>query len=120
MDRSPAGVGEPGHAFTDATKNGSPGRPTTPEDDEGPFFDLDVALDAPSTARIAAQASMMGIAPEELATVALNSQLFDYDDFIWPEGGDPRTAVAEPVVEEDARDWDEVRPELEEKLKARR
>jgi len=123
LDRSPAGVGEPGHPCTDAMKNGSPGRPTTPEDDEGPFVDLHVALDAPSTARIAAQASMMGIAPEELATVALDSQLFDYDDFTWINGN-PRTRSESPSDLEEARDWDEVRPELEayleEQLKARR
>lgn len=64
------------------------------------------------------------MSPEELATSLLNAQLFDYDDFEWSEDGDPRTAVTEPVVEDDLRDWEVVRPELEayleEKLKARR
>ena len=48
----------------------------------------------------------------------------DVEPVYGPEGGDPRTAVSEPVVEEELRDWTEVRPELEayleEKLKARR
>ena len=123
LDRSPAGVGEPGHPFTDVTKNGNPGRPTTPEDDEGPFVDLHVALDALSAARIAARATRMGIAPEELATIALDSRFFDVDDFTWINGN-PRTRSESPSDLEGARDWDEVRPELEayleEQLKARR
>lgn len=124
LDRSPAGVGEPARAWAGVTKDSDLNQHITPEDHEGPFVDLDVALDALSAAQITAQAKMMGIAPEELATLALGSQFFDYDDFEWPEGGDPRTAVAEPIVEEELRDWKDVRPELEayleEKLKARR
>ncbi|WP_298747672.1 hypothetical protein [uncultured Brevundimonas sp.] len=124
LDRGPVGVGEPARAWTGVTKDGGPGQRTTPEDHEGPFVDLDVALDALSAARITARAKMMGVTPEELATLALDSQFFDYDDFEWPEGGDPRTAVAEPIIEEELRDWEDVRPELEayleEKLKARR
>lgn len=124
LDRSPAGVGEPARAWTGVTKAGGADQHTTPEDYEGPFVDLDVALDALSAAKITARAKVIGIAPEELATIELDSQFFDYDDFDWPEGGDPRTAVAEPIVEEELRDWEDVRPELEayleEKLKARR
>lgn len=124
LDRGSAGVGEPARAWTGVTNDGGPGPRTTSEDDEGPLVDLDVALDALSAAKITARAKMTGIGPEELATIALDSQFFDYDDFEWPEGGDPRTAVAEPIVEEELRDWNDVRPELEayleEKLKARR
>jgi hypothetical protein len=124
LGHRPAGVGEPTHAWTGVTKDGGPDQPTTPEDHEGPFVDLDVALDALSAAKITARAKVTGIAPEELAIIALDSRFFDYDDFEWPEGGDPRTAVAEPIVEEELRDWKDVRTELEayleEKLKARR
>lgn len=124
LDRSPAGVGEPAHAWTGVTKEDGPDQRTTPEDYEGPFVDLDVALDALSAAKITARAKVAGIAPEELATIELDSQFFDYDDFEWPEGGAPRTTIAEPIVEEELRDWKDVRPELEayleEKLKARR
>jgi hypothetical protein len=121
--RSP-GVSEPAHAFTDGTNDGDPGQYTAPDDDEGPFVELDVTLDALSAARIMARANLTGIAPEELAVVALDSRFFDYDDFEWPDGGDPRTAGVEPIVEEELRDWKDVRPELEayleERLKARR
>ena len=86
--------------------------------------DLTLKLDPYASAKLAKKAKAAGVSPEALATSLLSAQLFDYDDFEWPEGGDPRTAVAEPVVEEGLRDWDEVRPELEayleEKLKARR
>lgn len=120
----PPGVSEPAHAFADGTNDGDPGQHTTPDDDEGPFVELDVTLDALSAARITARANMTGIAPEELAVVALDSRFFDYDDFEWPKGGDPRTAGVEPIVEEELRDWKDVRPELEayleERLKARR
>jgi len=86
--------------------------------------DLTLRLDRYASANLAKKAKAAGMSPEALAASLLSAQLFDYDDFTWPDGGDPRTAVAEPVVGEDARDWDEVRPELEayleEKLKARR
>lgn len=123
-EHRPPGVSEPAHAFTDGTNDGDPGQHTTPDDDEGSFVDLDVTLDALSASRITARANMTAFAPEELAVIALDSRFFDYDDFKWPEGGDPRTAVVEPIVEEELRDWKDVRPELEayleEKLKARR
>ena len=122
-ERDHAGVGEPAHAWAGVTNDGSADQQTTPEKDEGPFLDLDIALDALSAARLTAGANLTGIKPEELATIELNSRLFDYDDFEWPEGGDPRTAVSEPIVEGELRDWKDVRPELEayleEKLKAR-
>ena len=119
-----AGVGEPAHAWTGVTKDGGGGQQTPTEGYEGPFVDLDAVLDPLSAARIMALAKRTGITPEELATIALDRKFFDHDDFKWPEGGDPRTAVAEPIVEEELRDWRDVRPELEaylqEKLKARR
>lgn len=108
-----AGVGEPAHAFTDATKDGGPDQHTTPEDDGSPLVDLEVTLDALSAARITARAKMMGIAPEELATTALDGQFFDYDDFEWPEGGDPREDnAANYDLNEVGRPWSEVRPEM--------
>ncbi len=114
LDRGPAGVREPAHAWTGVTKDDDPGHHTTPEDDEGPFVDLDVALDALSAARITARATMMGIAPEELATIELDSRFFDYDDFQWPEGGDPREDnAANYDLDEVGRPWSEVRPEME-------
>lgn len=114
LNLSPAGVGEPAHAWTGMTKNGGPGQHTTPEDDEGPFADLNVALDALSAARIMARAKMMGITPEELATIALDSRFFDYDAFEWPEGGDPREDNASNYdLNEVGRPWSEVRPEME-------
>ena len=113
-DRSPAGVGEPAHAWTGVTTEGGADQQTTPEDYEGPFVDLDVALDALSAARITAWAKRMGITPEELATIELDSQFFDYDDFEWPAGGDPREDnAANYDLTEVGRPWSEVRPEME-------
>ena len=55
----------------------------------------------------------MGITPEELATLELDSQFFDYDDFEWPEGGDPRSDnAANYDLNEPGRPWSEVRPEM--------
>ena len=114
LDRGPAGVGEPAHAWTGETKDDGPGQHTTPEDHEGPFVDLDVTLDALSAARLTARAKMMGIAPEQLATIELDSRFFDYDDFDWPEGGDPREDnAANYDLNEVGRPWSEVRPEME-------
>lgn len=112
-EREPAGVGEPARAWTGVTNNGGVDQHTTPEDFEGPFVDLDVALDALSTARITARAKALGITPEELATTALDSRFFDYDDFQWPEGGDPREHnAADHDPNETGRPWSEVRPEF--------
>lgn len=116
LDRGPAGsgVGEPAHAWTGVPKDGGAGQRPTPEDDKDPFVDLDVALDAPSTARITARAKRTGIAPEELAAIELNSQFFDYDDFEWPAGGDPREdSAANYDLTEVGRPWSEARPEME-------
>lgn len=85
---------------------------------------ITVTFDAYTSAKLVEKAKAMGISPEELATLAVDNQVFDYDDFKWPTGGDPRTVVSEPVVESELRDWQDVRPELEayleEKLKAQR
>ncbi len=112
-DRGPVGVGEPTAAWAGVTKDGGSDRQTAPEDHEGPFVALDVALDALSAARITARAKMMGITPEELATIALDSRFFDYDDFEWPKGGDPRADnAANYDLNEVGRPWSEVRPEM--------
>lgn len=114
LEPGPPGVSEPAQAFIDGTNDGDPGQHTTPDDDEGPFVALDVPLDALSAARITAQANMTGIAPEELAVIALDSRFFDYDDFEWPDGGDPREDKASNYdLNEVGRPWSEVRPEME-------
>ena len=113
-DRSLTGVGEPAHAWTGMTKDGDPDQHTTHEDHEGPFVDLDVALDALSAAKVTVRAKVMGIAPEELAVIELDSRFFDYDDFEWLEGGDPREDnAANYDLNEVGRPWSEVRPEME-------
>ena len=50
-DRAPAGVGEPARAWADETGEGPAGHDqiTTAEDYEGPFIDLDEALEGFST-----------------------------------------------------------------------
>lgn len=114
LDRSPAGVGEPAHAWTSVTNDGGADQQTPPQDHEGPFVDLDVALDALCAARITTRAKMMGITPEDLATLELDSHFFDYDDFEWRDGGDPREDnAANYDLNEVGRPWSEVRPEME-------
>jgi hypothetical protein len=85
---------------------------------------LTVKFDEYTARKLADAAQTSGLTPEKIVETLVANQLFDYDDFIWPEGGDPRTAVPEPIVESELRDWEEVRPELEAhleaKLKARR
>jgi len=80
-------------------------------------------LDDYAAEKLAAKAEALGISQAELASLLLDQQLFDYDDFIWING-DPRDEMPEATVEEieGARDWAELRPEfealLQEKLKA--
>lgn len=113
LDRGPVGVGEPARAWTGVKKDSGGDQQTTPEDHEGPFVDLDVALDALSAAKITARAKRIGIAPEKLATLELASRFLDYDDFRWPEGGDPREDNASNYdLNEVGRPWSEVRPEF--------
>ncbi|MDO9587601.1 MAG: hypothetical protein Q8R45_12200 [Brevundimonas sp.] len=120
-ERAQSGVEEPARAWADAADDADgPDPHMTPADRGGPV----VELVEPMRSRFAGMAKDGGVPQEVLAAAVLDSRLFDYDDFEWPEGGDPRTAVSEPIVEEELRDWEEVRPELEayleEKLKARR
>lgn len=119
-ERAPPGVDEPARAWAGAAEGDGSGPHTTPEAPDGPV----VEMAEPMRSRFAGMARDGGVAQEVLAAAVLDSRLFDYDDFEWPEGGDPRTAVSEPIIEEELRDWEEVRPELEayleEKLKARR
>lgn len=114
LDHRPTGVREPTHAWSSGTQDGGSDQHTTPEGHQEPFVDLDVALDALTAARITARAKMMGITPEAFATLELDSQFFDYDDFRWPQGGDPRSDnVANYDLNEVGRPWSEVRREME-------
>ncbi len=113
-DRSLTGVVEPTHAWSGMTKDGGPDQHPTPEEHEGPLVDLDVELDALCGTKMRARARVLGIAPEELAVVELDSRFFDYDDFQWPAGGDPREdSAANYDLTEVGRPWSEVRPEME-------
>ncbi|MFN3816801.1 hypothetical protein [Brevundimonas sp.] len=72
---------------------------------------LNLTLSDYTVAKLTKKAEALGVTPEVLAATLLDQHLFDYDDFTWTNG-DPR-APWEPVDEAGARDWDEVRPELE-------
>lgn len=72
---------------------------------------LNLTLSDYTVAKLTKKAAALGVTPEVLAAMLLDQQLFDYDDFTWTNG-DPREAL-EPVDEAGARDWDEIRPELE-------
>lgn len=113
---APPGVDEPARAWAGAADER---RGTVPAESGRPVVEL---VD-PLRSRLAGMAKQGGVSPEVLAAAVLQSRLFDPDDFDWQEGGDPRTVVSDPIVEDELRDWKEVRPELEvyleEKLKAR-
>jgi len=51
--------------------------------------------------------------PEAPAAQGLQDRLVDYDEFEWPEGGDPREdSAANYDLNEAGRPWSEVRPEF--------
>ena len=79
-----------------------------------------IPLDDYAAGKLAAKAEALGLSQEELASILLDQQLFDYDDFEWVNG-DPREPLP-PMTAEDlegARDWSELRPEFEAYLKAK-
>jgi hypothetical protein len=77
---------------------------------------LNLTLSDYTVAKLTKKAEALGVTPEALAAMLLDQHLFDYDDFTWTNG-DPRDPM-EPVSEEGARDWSEVRPEMEAYLEA--
>lgn len=84
---------------------------------------LTLKLDDYAAEKLAAKAETLGMSREELASLLLDQQLFDYDDFVWING-DPRDSMP-PATEEalkGAADWIEIRPQfiayLQEKLQA--
>lgn len=108
-DPAPPGVDEPARAWSGAADEGGGSAPhLTAVEPNGPV----VELAEPMASRFAEMAMNGGVPQEELAAAVLDSRLFDYDDFEWPEGGDPRTVVSEPIIEAELRDWEEVRPEF--------
>lgn len=120
-ERASPGVDEPARAWAGAADaHDEPDPPPAPADSGGPVIELA----EPMASRFARMAKDGGLPQAVLAAAVLQSRLLDYDDFEWPKGGDPRTAVSEPIVEAELRDWEDVRPELEayleEKLKAGR
>ncbi|HYC67984.1 hypothetical protein [Brevundimonas sp.] len=109
LERAPPGVDEPARAWADAADEEA-GRRATPEAAEG----LVVELAEPMGSRFAGIARDGGLPQAVLAAHILDSRLFDYDDFEWPEGGDPRDDNADNYdLNEVGRPWSEVRPELE-------
>ena len=77
---------------------------------------LNLTLSDYTVAKLTKKAEALGVTPEVLAAMLLDQHLFDYDDFTWING-DPRDPM-ESVSEEGARDWSEVRPEMEAYLEA--
>jgi hypothetical protein len=81
---------------------------------------LPLTLDDYAAQKFAAKAEAMGISQEELATLLLDQQLFDYDDFT-RLNGDPRDPMP-PLSAEDlegGEDWAVLRPKFEAYLKAK-
>ncbi|MDI6623398.1 MAG: hypothetical protein QME55_01600 [Brevundimonas sp.] len=109
-NRAPHGVDEPARVWAGAADEGDGYDPhTTPEAPDGPV----VELAEPMQSRFARMARDGGAPQEVLAAAVLDSRLFDYDDFEWPEGGDPRDDnAANYDLNEVGRPWSEVRPEL--------
>lgn len=110
-ERAPPGVDEPVRAWADAADEGGESDPRTmPAPPEG----LVVELSEPVRSRFVGMVKNSSITPEVLAVEVLDSRLFDYDDFDWPEGGDPRDDNPDDHdLNEVGRPWSEVRPEME-------
>ena len=107
-DPAPPGVDEPARAWAGAADDGS--RRGTPAEPDGPV----VELAEPIRSRFAGMARDAGVSQAMLAAEVLDSRLFDYDDFKWPEGGDPRDDNPDDYdLNEVGRPWSEVRPEME-------
>lgn len=81
---------------------------------------LTLKLDDYAAKKLAAKAESLGLSQEELASLLLDQQLFDYDDFEWLNG-DPREPLPELTAEElaDCKDWTELRPQFEAYLQAK-
>lgn len=110
-ERAPSGVDEPARAWAGAADEGDGSDThTTPGAPVGPV----VEMAEPMRSRFAGMARDGGVPQEVLAAAVLDSRLFDYDDFEWPEGGDPREDnAANYDLNEVGRPWSEIRPEME-------
>lgn len=109
-DPEPArsGVDEPARAWADEPMGGA--APSSRRSKPG---DPVVRLAEPMASRLAGMARTGGVAQAVLAAAILDSRLFDYDDFKWPAGGDPREDNAATYdLNEVGRPWSEVRPEM--------
>lgn len=106
-ERAPPVVEEPVRAWAGAADGGA-GSLARPAEPAG----LIVELVEPLGSRFADLARDGGVSQAVLADEVLDSQLFDYDDFEWPEGGDPREDNADHDLDEVGRPWSEVRPEF--------
>lgn len=73
-----------------------------------------VSVNGYTARKLTATAQAAGVSPEELVAMVLDQKFFDYDDFDWPEGEDPRADdAARYDLNEPGRPWSEVRPEME-------
>jgi hypothetical protein len=106
-ERAPPVVEEPARAWAGAADGGA-GPLARPAEPAG----LIIELVEPLGSRFADLARDGGVSQAVLAAEVLDSQLFDYDDFEWPEGGDPRQDKADYDLDEVGRPWSEVRPEF--------
>ena len=107
-ERASPGVDEPARVWAGLDNEGA-GPGTTPPEPDGLVVELAEAMGS----RFAAMARDGGLPQAVLAAAVLRSRLFDYDDFEWPEGGDPREDnAADYDLDEVGRPWSEVRPEM--------
>lgn len=72
-------------------------------------------IDDDMARKIEHAAEAAGMSREDYARFLLDQQLFNFDDYSWPEG-DPRTAEIPTTAWEEARPWEEVEPELRARL----
>lgn len=70
---------------------------------------LTLRLDPYTSAKIAERAKVMGIAPEELASMVLDARFFDYDDFTWINGDPREDDASKHDLSEAGRPWSDVR-----------
>ena len=79
---------------------------------------LNLTLDDYASAKLAEKAKALDMSPEQLATLLLGQQLFDYEDFTWANG-DPRKPLPPFDQHEPTYELEEVLAEFSAELDRR-
>lgn len=78
---------------------------------------LNVKLSPFTASKLADEARVMGVTPEQLAAMVLDEKFFDHRDFTWVNGDPRNDHAANHDLNETGRLWSDVRPELLARIK---